>query len=223
MSEDLLRDKLEQAEAAAKVQNSQETGGRDEAAADGQAEEHGTGEPVAEKTAEAQPETVQAEDKAEETETPQAEAVRDPKDEKIEELQNRILRLQADFDNFRRRNNAEREQLATFVTADVVGKFLSVLDNLERAEAAASKATEMDSLLQGMQNIQRQFTKTLTELGVKEIPAQDQKFDPKVHEAVMRGQNPDLEDDTIDAVFEKGYELNQKVIRHSKVRVINNG
>lgn len=61
----------------------------------------------------------------------------DEKDVKIEELQNRILRLQADFDNFRRRNTSEREQLATFVTADVVGKFLKVLDNFERAEDAA--------------------------------------------------------------------------------------
>ena len=222
MSEDLLRDKLEQAEAEAKAQGSQEKKGLDEAEADGQAEEHGPGETAAKGDA-SETDAVQAEDKAEETETPAADVVKDLKDVKIEELQNRILRLQADFDNFRRRNNAEREQLATFVTADVVSKFLSVLDNLERAEGAASQKADLDSLLQGMQNIQRQFAKTLEELGVKEIPAQDQRFDPKIHEAVMRGQNPDLEDDTIDAVFEKGYELNNKVIRHSKVRVINNG
>ena len=220
MSEDLLRDKLEQAEAEAKAQGSQEKKGLDEAEADGQAEEHGPGETAAKGDA-SETDAVQAEDKAEET--PAADVVKDLKDVKIEELQNRILRLQADFDNFRRRNNAEREQLATFVTADVVSKFLSVLDNLERAEGAASQKADLDSLLQGMQNIQRQFAKTLEELGVKEIPAQDQRFDPKIHEAVMRGQNPDLEDDTIDAVFEKGYELNNKVIRHSKVRVINNG
>ena len=76
------------------------------------------------------------------------------------------------------------------------------------------------SVTDGMSAIMKQFQKTLDDLGVKEIPAEGQKFDPKYHEAVMRGQNPDLEEDTIDAVFEKGYELNDKVIRHSKVRVI---
>lgn len=64
----------------------------------------------------------------------------DPKDAKIEELQNRLLRLQADFENFRRRTNIEKEQLSTFVTANVVGKFLKVLDNFERAEASVERA-----------------------------------------------------------------------------------
>ena len=59
-------------------------------------------------------------------------------------------------------------------------------------------------------------------MGVEEIVAQDAKFDPNLHEAVMRGQNPDMEDETIDMVFEKGYKLKDRVIRHSKVRVISN-
>ena len=64
----------------------------------------------------------------------------DPKDAKIEELQNRLLRLQADFENFRRRTNIEKEQLSTFVTANVVGKFLKVLDNFERPKQASKRA-----------------------------------------------------------------------------------
>ncbi len=136
------------------------------------------------------------------------------KEEEATETKNRLLRLQADFDNFRRRNTA--------VTISVVNKFLQILDNFERAEAAAENATDVQSVVDGMAGIQKQFVKTLEDLGVKEIPAQGEKFNPNFHEAVMRGQNPEMEDETIDMVFEKGYQLHDKVVRHSKVRVISN-
>ena len=167
-------------------------------------------------------EEAQPEEQAEAKEEPAQEAEPDPKDVKIEELTNRLLRLQADFENFRRRTASEKEQLSTFVTAGVVGKFLKVLDNFERAEASAAKATDMEGVITGMQKIRRQFEATFSELKVEEIPAQDQKFDPQLHEAVMRGHNPELEDEIIDMVFEKGYKLGDKVIRHSKVRVNSN-
>jgi len=144
------------------------------------------------------------------------------KEEEATEIKNRLLRLQADFDNFRRRNTAEREELATYVTISVVNKFLQILDNFERAEAAAENATDVQSVVDGMAGIQKQFVKTLEDLGVKEIPALGEKFNPNFHEAVMRGQNPEMEDETIDMVFEKGYQLHDKVVRHSKVRVISN-
>ncbi len=144
------------------------------------------------------------------------------KDKQLEEAQNRLLRLQADFDNFRRRNAEERRELSLFVTADVVEKFLHILDNFERAQETGKQATDPQSILDGMASIQKQFLKTLEDLDVKEIPAEGQPFDPNVHEAVMRGQNPDLPEDTIDMVFQKGYQVQDRVIRHSKVRVISN-
>lgn len=147
---------------------------------------------------------------------------KDEKDAKIEELQNRLMRLQADFENFRRRNAAEREQLSTFVTADVVGKFLKVLDNFERAEQSVKTTNDMSSIVAGMEKIKRQFEQAFKELEIEEIPAEGQKFNPELHEAVMRGQNPDLEDESIEQVFEKGYRLRNKIIRHSKVKVISN-
>lgn len=147
---------------------------------------------------------------------------KDEKDAKIEELQNRLMRLQADFENFRRRNAAEREQLSTFVTADVVGKFLKVLDNFERAEQSVKTTNDMSAIVAGMEKIKRQFEQAFKELEVEEIPAEGQKFNPELHEAVMRGQNPDLEDESIEQVFEKGYRLRNKIIRHSKVKVISN-
>lgn len=180
-----------------------------------------------ETSANEQTENVQTEQTAEqpETEAPkeeQAQTEPDAKDVQIAELQNRLLRLQADFDNFRRRTAGEKEQLSSFVTVGVVGKFLKVLDNFERAETSFAQKPELDSMLTGLKQIRRQFDEVFKELGVTEIEAQDKKFDPTLHEAVMRGQNPDMEDETIDMVFEKGYKLNDKVIRHSKVRVISN-
>ncbi len=138
---------------------------------------------------------------AEEQAEAKEEAVVDEKDEKITELNNRLMRLQADFDNFRRRTQGEKEQLSGFVTAGVVGKFLKVLDNFERAEASVEKTADLESLLTGMKQIRRQFEEVFKELGVEEIVAQDE---------------------TIDMVFEKGYKLHDRVIRHSKVRVISN-
>lgn len=152
------------------------------------------------------------------TEEPQ----KDEKDVKIEELQKQLLRLQADFENFRRRNAAEREQLSTFVTAEVVGKFLKVLDNFERAEQSVKTTGDMAAIVTGMEKIRRQFEQAFKELEVEEIPAEGQKFNPELHEAVMRGQNPDMEDESIEQVFEKGYKLRNKIIRHSKVKVISN-
>lgn len=169
----------------------------------------------------AEPETEQTQE-AETAQEGQAQAEPDAKDVQIAELQNRLLRLQADFDNFRRRTAGEKEQLSSFVTVGVVGKFLKVLDNFERAETSFAQKPELDSMLTGLKQIRRQFDEVFKELGVTEIEAQDKKFDPALHEAVMRGQNPELEDETIDMVFEKGYKLNDKVIRHSKVRVISN-
>lgn len=97
-----------------------------------------------------------------------------------------------------------------------------MLDNFERAELSVASAKTMESVVSGMKQIRRQFDDCLKSLDVTEIPAQNEKFDPNLHEALMRGQNPDLEDDTIDMVLQKGYKLRDKVIRHSKVRVINN-
>ena len=194
--------------------------------APGQAEAPGTGN--GDGTAGDPVEETKQEEAAEETlEDVQAKltaaaALLKTKEEEATEIKNRLLRLQADFDNFRRRNTAEREELATYVTISVVNKFLQILDNFERAEAAAENATDVQSVVDGMAGIQKQFVKTLEDLGVKEIPAQGEKFNPNFHEAVMRGQNPEMEDETIDMVFEKGYQLHDKVVRHSKVRVISN-
>lgn len=153
----------------------------------------------------------------------------DPRDKKIAQqeqqiadLQNRLLRLQADFDNFRKRNNEERERLGRYVTGQVAREFLKVLDNFERAEASLETSKDGAAIQKGMEMIHKQFEKALQTLHIEEIPAEGKPFDPQIHEAVMQGSNPDLPDESIDLVLEKGYKIGDDVIRHSKVRVVRN-
>ena len=168
-------------------------------------------------------------DQAEKADKKEEQAAPDPKDVKIAtqekqiaDLQNRLLRLQADFDNFRKRNNEERERLGRYVTGQVAREFLKVLDNFERAEASLKTSQDDNALQVGMEKIHKQFEKALQTLHIEEIPAQGKPFDPNIHEAVMQGSNPDLPDESIDLVLEKGYKIGDDVIRHSKVRVVRN-
>lgn len=170
-----------------------------------------------------------AAEQADKAEKKEETAAPDPKDEKIAaqekqiaDLQNRLLRLQADFDNFRKRNNEERERLGRYVTGQVAREFLKVLDNFERAEASLKTSKDDNALQVGMEKIHKQFEKALQTLHIEEIPAQGKPFDPNIHEAVMQGSNPDLPDESIDLVLEKGYKIGDDVIRHSKVRVVRN-
>ena len=181
-------------------------------------------------TAEAKAENqAAAADQAEKADKKEEQAAPDPKDVKIAaqekqiaDLQNRLLRLQADFDNFRKRNNEERERLGRYVTGQVAREFLKVLDNFERAEASLKTSQDDNALQGGMEKIHKQFEKALQTLHIEEIPAQGKPFDPNIHEAVMQGSNPDLPDESIDLVLEKGYKIGDDVIRHSKVRVVRN-
>lgn len=170
-----------------------------------------------------------AADQADKAEKKEEQAAPDPKDVKIAaqekqiaDLQNRLLRLQADFDNFRKRNNEERERLGRYVTGQVAREFLKVLDNIERAEASLKTSKDDNALQVGMEKIHKQFEKALQTLHIEEIPAEGKPFDPNIHEAVMQGSNPDLPDESIDLVLEKGYKIGDDVIRHSKVRVVRN-
>ncbi|MDR2006794.1 MAG: nucleotide exchange factor GrpE [Acidaminococcales bacterium] len=144
-----------------------------------------------------------------------------PKDNQLEDLTARLKRLQADFDNFRRRSRAEAEQLSLFVSARLIGGFLPVMDSLERA-LTAGETEGVESLKRGLELICRQMEKSLTDAGVEKIAAAGEMFSPDLHEAVMNSQNPGLPDGQIDCVFEEGYKLKDRVIRHSKVRVVNN-
>lgn len=131
----------------------------------------------------------------------------------------RYLRLQADFENFRRRTRQEKEELAAVVTQSFLKDMLPLLDNFERALTADKEA---ESFHQGVEMIYKQMVEALKKHGLEYIETEGKKFDPNFHEAVMRVQNSELEDDTIAFEMQKGYMAKGRVIRPSMVQVVAN-
>ena len=133
------------------------------------------------------------------------------------------VRLQQDFDNFRTRSRKEQAEAKDKVTAEVAASFLPVVDNCERALAHMEKDPAGAAYAEGFELLHRQLLKVLADLGVEEIAAQGETFDPHVHEAVMQIPSSDLPDETVGAVFQKGYRLKEIVLRPAKVQVVSNG
>ena len=138
----------------------------------------------------------------------------------VQEKEERALRLQADFENFRRRTAKEKEELSAVVTQGILKDMLPLLDNFERAMAAEAK--DIDSFKQGVEMIFKQFGEVLVKNGLEHIEVEGQKFDPNFHQAVMRVENPELEDETIAQELQKGYMVKGRVIRPSMVQVVAN-
>lgn len=131
-----------------------------------------------------------------------------------------MLRLRADFDNFRRRSVKEREELAAVVTQGILTDMLPLLDNFERALSA--EGSDLDSFRAGVSMIYKQMQEALAKNGLEVIDTKDKKFDPNFHQAVMRVQDPEKEDDTIEQELQKGYMVKGRVIRPSMVQVVSN-
>lgn len=137
----------------------------------------------------------------------------------LEELQQRYLRLQADFDNYRKRTRREQEEFTKMATAGLITGILPILDNLERALAAASEAKET-TLVAGVEMILRQLKEVLALEGLRPIEAVGQPFNPELHEAVSREETNDQE--KINLVLEEyrqGYTLQGKLLRPAMVKV----
>ena len=131
-----------------------------------------------------------------------------------------MLRLRADFDNFRRRSAKEREELAAVVTQGILTDMLPLLDNFERALLA--EGSDLDGFRAGVSMIYKQMQEALAKNGLEVIDTKDKKFDPNFHQAVMRVQDPEKEDDTIEQELQKGYMVKGRVIRPSMVQVVSN-
>lgn len=138
----------------------------------------------------------------------------------IQEKKDRLLRLQADFDNFRRRSAKEREEISAIVTQNFCKDMLPLLDNFERAMAAETK--DVEAFQKGVEMIFTQFQEVLKKNGLEQIEAVGQKFDPNFHQAVMRVEDPEKEDDTVAQELQKGYMVKGRVIRPSMVQVVSN-
>jgi len=164
------------------------------------------------------------EETAETEESAEAEEAAEDSDNKSEELEKRYMSLYAEYDNYRKRTQKEKESLYADAVADVTKEFLTVLDNIDRAVATAKDADEnsIDKVIEGVELLGKQASAILTKIGVEEIKAErGEKFDPNLHEAVMHVEDDDLGEQEIAMVFTKGYMYKGKVIRHVVVQVAN--
>ena len=146
-------------------------------------------------------------------------------EEKIEALEkerdalnDKFLRICAEYDNFRRRSQKEKDGLYGDIKANTVTQFLPVYDNLERA---LKQNTEDEAYKKGVEMIMTQFCTTLEKLGVTEIECLGEKFDPALHNAVMHVEDEEKGENEIVEVFQKGFKLGDKVIRFAMVKVAN--
>lgn len=137
---------------------------------------------------------------------------------KLEEKDDRLKRLMAEFDNFKKRSQKEREGLYNTLISDIFTSLLPVIDNLEKA---ASVKTEDENYKQGVEMVLKQFKDVLATNGVKEIETTGKTFDPELHEAVGSVVDENLGEKEIKEEYRKGYIIDGKVIRHSLVVVAN--
>lgn len=160
-----------------------------------------------------------AEEAQEEAKEPTLEEKLQEAEEKAKENYDKWLRQLAEFENFRKRSNAEKTGMYNNGVRDTVEKLLPVIDNFERAVDAADD--KESSMFKGIEMILKQFMEILSSIGVEEIPALGEPFDPNYHSAVMHIDDEGCDDNVIVEVFQKGYKHGDKVIRPSMVKVAN--
>ena len=169
---------------------------------------------------EAKAETEEAGEGAEKSESEESKAEDAAEAEKkaVEQESERYMRLMAEFQNFKRRAAREKSDIHAYANEKIIGELLPVLDNFERA--LSTKSDDVEGYAKGMELIFTQLKTALEHAGLAEISAMGEEFDPNVHNAVMTEDVEDIEDNHISKVLQKGYKLNDKVIRPSMVAVV---
>lgn len=156
---------------------------------------------------------------AEEPETSVDNSEFDKLKEDFDKLNNQYLRLAADFDNYRKRQETERESLLKFGTENALKKLIEVLDNFERGQKALENVDDCQKVKESFGLVHKQVVDTLNKLGMEEIKAEGEEFDPNFHEAVMRTPTADYPENTIINELQKGYKMGDKVLRPTLVNV----
>lgn len=170
-----------------------------------------------------------AEDTAEETETPdkkgffsrgkKADKEKADMKEKIDSLEDRVRRQMAEFDNYRKRTDKEKDQMFSMGEKNVIEKILPIVDNFERGFDTVDPSDEDDAFVTGMRKIYTQLGKQLEALGVTPIEAVGKEFDPNLHNAVMQVESSEYETGIVAQELQKGYMYHDQVLRHSMVAV----
>ncbi len=135
-----------------------------------------------------------------------------------EDLYDKLLRLSAEFDNFRKRTQRDLERFKELANEAIIKELLLILDNFERALEAVEKGSDLEAFIEGVKLIHKQFKETLKRFGVEEIEARGVEFDPNIHEAVMQVEDEEKDNIVVQEV-QKGYKLKGKLLRPSKVIV----
>ena len=143
------------------------------------------------------------------------------KDQKIEELTDRLMRNMAEFDNFRKRTEKEKSMMYDMGIKSMIEKLLPIVDNFERGFGTITDKEKESAFAQGIELIYRQLITALDEIGLKPIDAVGKEFDPNLHNAVMHGEDENLGENTVSDEFQKGYMYREMVVRHSMVKVVN--
>ena len=146
-----------------------------------------------------------------------------PLQEKYDTLNNQYIRLAADFENFRKRTEQEREALLKYGAENTLKKMLEVLDNFERGLKAIETVDDCEKVKECYNLAYKNFTEVLTKAGLETIKAEGETFDPNFHEAVMQTPSTDVPEHTIIAELQKGYKLGNKVLRPTLVNVATEG
>lgn len=145
---------------------------------------------------------------------------KDKKDEQIEDLNDRLKRQMAEFDNFRKRSEKEKTQMFDMGARTIIEKILPVVDNFERGLAAVPEEQKEDAFVVGMDKIYRQLMTELDGIGVKPIECVGQEFNPDFHNAVMQVESEELESGMVAEELQRGYMYKDTVVRHSMVSVV---
>ena len=145
---------------------------------------------------------------------------KDKKDEQIEELNDKLKRQMAEFDNFRKRTEKEKTQMYDMGAKSIIEKILPVIDNFERGLAAVPEEQREDAFVVGMDKVYRQMLTELDASGVKPIEAVGQEFDPNFHNAVMQVESEEYDSGVVAQELQKGYMYKDSVVRHSMVAVV---
>ncbi len=144
---------------------------------------------------------------------------KDPLKEKVDELNDRVMRQMAEFENFRKRTEKEKAQMFEQGQSNVLAKLLPVIDNFERGLAAVPEAEKDGAFADGMNKIYKQLLKEVEDLGVTPIEAVGKEFDPNLHNAVMQVESQEYESGIVAQELQKGYMFHDNVLRHSMVAV----
>ena len=146
---------------------------------------------------------------------------KDQKDQKIEELTDRVTRQMAEFDNYRKRTEKEKTAMYEIGARDIIEKIIPVVDNFERGLAAIPEEQKEDSFVKGMEMVYKQIMTTFESVGVKPIEAVGTEFNPDLHNAVMHIEDEEVGESIIVEEFQKGYTYKDTVVRYSMVKVAN--